>query len=175
MNEVSPRRKALRYAVYALMIVCAVAWQGAGVGRLTGFCYILPLPIVISIAAFEFEIVGLGVGILAGALWDLASPMLSGIHALFCALAAVAVGFFIRYYLRNNIRSFLLFDIALVFIALVARYFASFGFARAAAGLPYIFRAYLPSLIITVIFSVAAYIAVGLVHTVTSRPLKGRV
>ena len=63
--------------------------------------FLIPLCVAISMSEYEFS--GMLFGLLAGALWDLSSPLSDGIITLFFTVFAMLAGLFTHYILRNTI------------------------------------------------------------------------
>lgn len=87
------------------------------------------IPLSVSVAMFEKEFSGILFGLLAGILWDMASPMPDGILALGFCIFAFITGLLTRYLIRNTLLSALLLSFAACLIyssaALLATGFSS--------------------------------------------------
>lgn len=70
------------------------------------------IPLGVSVAMFEKEFSGMIFGLLAGILWDAASPLPDGTLALGFAVFAFAAGLLTRYLLRNTLLSALVLTAA---------------------------------------------------------------
>lgn len=142
-------RLVFRRVILAAAIVVSALIQNSASGILAKYntgCFLL-LPLTVSVAMFEKEFAGLFYGLLAGALWDLASPATDGVYALFFTLAAFFCGLLTHFVFRNSFKSaavltagvFLLFSaVSLTFICLVkdfsgVKYYATVFLPRSAA------------------------------------------
>ena len=94
----------LRRLIFSLLIIAAYLLQCVLFPK-TAFPFpvLILIPATLSVAMFELEYAGLFFGLLAGALWDLASPMPDGLLAFLFALAAGLTGLLSRYVLRNTL------------------------------------------------------------------------
>ncbi len=121
--------------------------------------YIL-IPLLISISMYEREVTGLFFGLLAGALWDLASPLTDGLLALFFAASAYIIGLLSRYILRNTLLSELVLTCVSSIIFSVFMLIHT-GFA---SGIPVLrqlaITVYLPAVLLTAIISIPVYFSV---------------
>lgn len=61
------------------------------------------IPLCVAIAMSEYEFTGMLYGLLAGALWDISSPISDGIITLTFTVFALLAGLFTHYILRNTI------------------------------------------------------------------------
>ncbi len=99
-------RLALRRLILAVLVIFTALIQNSAGGVFTksdtGFFLLIPL--TVSIAMFEKEFAGMFFGLLAGALWDLASPVTDGVFALFFTVTACACGLLTHYVFRNSLR-----------------------------------------------------------------------
>ena len=106
---------------------------------------------------YEKEFAGLFFGFLAGALWDLASPLTDGLLALFFAVLAYVIGLLSKYILRNT----LLCQIVLTVItsAVYSIFMLLYtGFSSGIAILRHLtLGTYLPAVLLTVITSIPVY------------------
>lgn len=118
------------------------------------------LPLIISISMYEKEFSGLFFGILAGALWDLASPVTDGVLALFLALSAYFTGLLSRYILRNTLLSEMVFTVAvsIIYSGIMLIYT---GFSSGTLILrQLLLTTYVPATVLTVLISIPVYFSV---------------
>ena len=66
------------------------------------FPLLLLIPVTVSVAMHETEPASLLWGLLAGVLWDLASPVTDGLYALIFPVLFLITGLLTRYMLRNT-------------------------------------------------------------------------
>lgn len=104
----------LRRLILAALIVITSLVQNSADGLFAkfniGFFFLIPL--TVSTAMFEKEFAGLFFGMLAGALWDLSSPVPDGVFTLFFTLAAFLCGLLTHFIFRNSFKSALVFTTA---------------------------------------------------------------
>lgn len=143
------------FTVIAFIIQC-ITLPAAGFG----FPVYILIPVLISIAMYEREFTGLFFGLLAGALWDLASPLTDGFLALFFAVSAYIIGLSSRYILRNALLSEIVLTTAasIIFSAFMLIYT---GFESGTAVLrQLIITDYLPAVLLTAVISIPVYFSV---------------
>ncbi|MCR5040900.1 MAG: hypothetical protein K6C36_02225 [Clostridia bacterium] len=157
----------VRYLLYFVLFLVGVLFQCTLCGRLSGLGYIVPLGACIGCAMYEFEFVSMAYGALCGICWDIVSPALSGFHALYLSFCCLAVGFLCRYYLRTNIKTFLLFSSLFHFLFYCLRYLSTFGFAGFEDGLGFILRDYVVPFALSLVLSVIVYFVFAAVHYYT--------
>lgn len=97
---------ALKRVLFTAAVVFFALFQNAFLPALglTGPVWLL-IPLVTALAMAEHEFAGMLFGLLAGALWDLSSPVSDGVITLFFTVFACAAGLLTRYLLRNSVLS----------------------------------------------------------------------
>lgn len=120
----------------------------------------LLIPLTVAISMFEYEFSGLIFGLLAGALWDLASPLPDGIMAFSLALAALVTGLLCHYILRNTLLS------SLIINSVLCGAYSFFTELLLTDGLDFsefqsiFIKFYLPPAVIAIIISIPIYLLI---------------
>jgi len=101
----------IRGALISLIILAAALLQNTAgaMPAIRGARIFLLIPAVICAGMFHSEASGAAAGLFGGALWDLSSPAPDGFNALFLCLTGFLCAFLIRRYMRNRLRTALLF------------------------------------------------------------------
>lgn len=121
------------------------------------------LTFTVCLGLFEREITGAFFGVLAGALWDTVSPMWDGYHAFLFLIIGAVCGILINTVMRNNLITALLLNLSahLLYAALYAVLFVT---AEGVQGAGWLFlRYYLPSALLSVLFTPLIYLTVRFV------------
>ncbi|MBQ9945006.1 MAG: hypothetical protein IJO68_00605 [Clostridia bacterium] len=143
----------LFFASYVLQFICLPETRFP-------FPVFILIPLTVAVSMFEHEFQGLFYGLLAGALWDLASPVTDGMITLLLTLAACITGLLSHYSLRCTLLSCLIFTsvISIIFSAVLLLFFVPLTEFEE---LRHTFlNFYLPGSIITEILTVPVYFLV---------------
>ncbi len=147
--------------IYIVLFVVSYIFQFLFLPRLgINFPVLLLIPLTISVSMYEREFSGLFFGLLAGALWDIASPLPDGSLALIFSVLACITGLLIHYMLRNTLLTALLISfIFTVFYSLITYLFSASGFNYAFLKDVSVTH-YMPSLLFSVIITIPDYFLV---------------
>lgn len=121
------------------------------------------LTFTVCLGLFEREIAGALFGAFAGMLWDTVSPMGDGYHAFLFLIIGAVCGILINTVMRNNLITALLLNLSahLLYAALYAVFFVT---AEGVQGAGWLFlRYYLPSALLSVLFTPLIYLMVRFV------------
>ncbi|MDR1464039.1 MAG: rod shape-determining protein MreD [Oscillospiraceae bacterium] len=166
------KRRALRWAVFALMILLTALAQSVPLlPDLWGVRALPLLPLVICAAVQEREIPSVLFGALGGLLWDVtASPR--GFHALYLTAAAFVCAMLMRYLLNRNLLTVALLSAAATALYLLGRWL--FGTLAAGLDRPFylLLRYDLPALGYTLLFLPLQY---AILHAAARRTARKRV
>ncbi len=150
-----------RRLIFSLLIIAAYLLQCVFFPK-TAFPFpvLILIPITLSVAMFELEYSGLFFGLLAGALWDLASPMPDGHLAFLFALTAGLTGLLSRYVLRNTLSGSIIVTLAasVLYSALAIPVFSSAMDIYEVQGVFY--TRFLPAILTSVLLAVPCYFTV---------------
>ncbi len=151
----------LRRIMYILLTLAAFILQFTIIPK-TGIpvSFYLLIPVCISISMFEKEFSGLFFGLIAGALWDLASPLTDGFLALVFAVICCLAGLLTHYLLRNTLLTAIILSLtASVLYTLILQFYfiESFSIDLFSKLLQ---EHYLPPVIITAVLTVPVYFLV---------------
>ena len=103
-------RPALRRAALVLLLLLTGVIQNTFLSALRPGVWLLA-PLAVCIALFEKEFAGTFFGVLAGALWDLASPAPDGVYALVFAVLCCACGLLGRRVFRSTLSAAMLLSL----------------------------------------------------------------
>lgn len=160
MRFFGSRRLRVRCILYVVFVLFTALVQNSVLNsRLSAALFGL-IPLVISAAIFDHEIVGLFLGILAGGLWDISSDMSAGILTFFLAAVGFISGILIRYWLRNNFRTLFLLNAAACAIFFFISYLGHYSALGLTSGVKSILVFYLPSYVLTCLLSSFFYYTV---------------
>lgn len=158
MKSQKYKNTALKKVVLTAALVLLAVIQNSFLPALGSTTAFFPLiPFAAAAAMFEHEFTGMLLGLLAGLLWDVSSPLPDGILALLFTILFCAAGLLSHYVLRRTLLS------ACVITAVVTAVYLTvcfiFGMFSRGAGLTfsYITVFCLPALIITVLFTPVFY------------------
>ncbi len=148
----------IRRTVFALLIVFTYILQCSIIPK-TAFPFpvFLLIPLTLSVSMFEYEFSGLFFGLLAGALWDLASPLTDGLLAFLFALLAAVAGLLSHFVMRNTLLGALIITAAssslysLLCLITICTTLSLYDFRSV------IISHYLPATLISVILTVPFY------------------
>ena len=107
MLKKNTARLVVRRVILAAFVILTAILQntaGTALARFNAGCFML-LSITVSISIYEKESAGMFFGLLAGALWDLASPAPDGVFALFFTAAGCLCGLLSHYVVRTSLFS----------------------------------------------------------------------
>lgn len=94
---------AVRRLIFFAMLLLSYVLQFIIIPRTAlPFPLLLLIPVAVSVTVFEYEFAGLLWGLLAGVLWDFASPVTDGLYALIFPVIFLFTGLLTRYVLRNT-------------------------------------------------------------------------
>ncbi len=155
----------VRRSIFVLLILFAHLLQNTPVGLPAFFgirAYFL-LTFTVCLGLFEREVAGALFGVFAGALWDFVSPMGDGYHAFLFLMIGAVCGILINTVMRNNLITALLLNLSahLLYAALYAVFFVLAEGVQSAGWL--FLRYYLPSALVSVLFTPLVYLAVRFV------------
>ena len=154
--------------IYIVLFVISYIFQFTVFPRLgISFPVLLLIPLTIAVAMYECEFSGMFFGLLAGALWDLASPLPDGSLAFIFAVIACVTGLLIHYIMRNTLLT------ALIISPSVTLFYFIFAYMFSKTGSDYeffrsiIFTHFLPSFLLSVIITIPDYFIVRAVSKLT--------
>ncbi len=116
--------------LYIILFVISYIFQFLVFPRLgIGIPVFLLIPLTTAVAMYEREFSGMLFGLLAGALWDLASPLPDGSLAFIFTVVACFTGLLLHYVLRNTLLTALLLSLTFTLIYYVFYFlFSKIGF-----------------------------------------------
>lgn len=154
-----------RRGIFALLILLAhliqntPGWFPAFFGMRAYFL----LTFTVCLGLFEREIAGAMFGLFAGVLWDTVSPLGDGYHAFLFLLIGAACGLLINTVMRNNLITALLLNTG-AHILYAALYTVLFTVAQGIDSAGWLFfRYFLPSALLSVLFTPIVYLLVRFV------------
>lgn len=127
----------------AIYVVCIILFSVLQNSFLPALGFRIPvfflIPLCVAIAMAEYEFTGLFTGLLAGALWDLISPVSDGIITLYLTIFTCAAGLLTHYIFRNTLISAfvltsggtVLFSLISIIFNCLTRNISAFGFSTA--------------------------------------------
>ena len=151
----------MRRAIMVLLIYFAYIIQCTYLPR-TGITIpvMLIIPVVFSASMFEKEIPGMLMGLFAGALWDMASPLPDGTLALMFAVLCCITSLFTRYLIRNTLLGALTVNAAASVIFTIPSVISIIGDMDYNMLSGVILGKYIPGIIITLLITPPCYFAV---------------
>ncbi len=166
VKEKKKNRGFRRYFLYLLIVLlfCALQFTDGLFPKIFGCSFFLTVPLIISIGMFDYELSGAVFGLIAGAYSDFMSAGPDGIGALFMTAAGCVSGLLLRYYMMNKIKTFFLLSSAATFLYAFFSWFFDSWMPVGDKNLVRFLTYYLPSAIITVLFSFITYYIVKAVH-----------
>lgn len=171
MNFQSNKLIYIRRGMFIFLIALSAAIQHSGVFTPSLFSAkaMLLIPALVSVAMFEKSMAGLFFGVLAGALWDFASPKGDGFFAVVLAVAGYFICVILTYFMRNNIYSAVIINTALSFFVNVF-YWLWFIFSKGyESSVDVLFSFYLPSALFTCLFIFIYYYVAKLIVKITTK------
>ena len=153
MNYDNNRPKIKRRAVFVLFIVISAILQNTGSrfdGVFSAHAFLL-IPLVVAISMFEREITSAILGAFAGLLWDL-SAGLDGYNMLLIMLICAVSSILISRLMRNNIVTAVVLGVTAVAVYIFFYILIYIVLDGGGYPLSQIFRFYLPSFILTILF-----------------------
>ena len=159
------KRLLVRRSIFVLLILLAHLLQNTP-GWFPAFfgirVYFL-LTFTVCLGLFEREIAGAMFGLFAGALWDSVSPLGDGYHAFLFLIIGAVCGILINTVMRNNLITALLLNFG-AHVLYAALYAVLFVLAQGIDGAGWLFlRYFLPSALVSVLFTPLVYLAVRFV------------
>ncbi|MBR2410507.1 MAG: rod shape-determining protein MreD [Clostridia bacterium] len=160
----------LRRGSFVLLILASFIIQFTLLPKagISASVYLL-IPVSVCIAMFEKEFSGLFFGLLAGALWDLASPVTDGSLALFFALSGCIAGLLTHYLLRNTLLTAIILSFlqSVIYTFILQIYFIeSFSFEMFSVLLK---EHYIPPVLLASLLSIPVYFLIrklsGIFHS----------
>ena len=170
MKNTNTLRCIIKRLIFTLIIILSFSAQFNLFAANLPFPVYFLIPVVVSVSMYEKEYAGLFFGLLAGVLWDIASPATDGIMALIFTIGAFATGILSKYILRNTLLNGILLSLIFSFIysaVSLLLYTDSFAYELLRG---YFIKTYLPAIIFTAVLSIPCYIAVRAL----SRHFKGK-
>lgn len=169
MRFASSRNIYIRRALLVLLVFLTALFQHSGlVPELFGAPAMLLIPLTVCVAMFERSIPGMCFGVLAGILWDFASPGGDGFFSVMLTAVGFICGALVTFIFRNNIRAALILSLGALTVCNTA-YWLMFilrkGYEGAGAVL---FSRYLPSVLYSLIFVFVFYGAVSFIFKATA-------
>ncbi len=151
----------MRRAVMVLLIYFAYTIQCTYLPR-TGITIpvMLIIPVSFSAAMFEKEIPGMLMGLLAGALWDTASPLPDGTLAVMFSVLCCVTSLFTRYLIRNTLLGALTVNAIASVIFTLPSIISIIGDMDYNMLFGVILGKYLPGIIITMLITPPCYFAI---------------
>lgn len=151
----------IRRALMVLIIYISYVIQCTYLPR-TGITIpvMLMVPVVFSISMFEKELPGMLMGLLAGALWDMASPLPDGTLALMFSVLCCVTSLFTRYLIRNTLLGALIVNAIASVIFTIPSVVSIIGDMDYNMLLGIILEKYVPGIIITLLVTPPCYFAV---------------
>lgn len=167
MNFASHKNLYIKRLIFTALIFLAALFQNTS-GALpvikSAHAFVL-IPLIVSISMNEKSIPSMFFGILAGTLWDFASPSIDGYYAiLFCVIAFVS-SILISFVMRNNIYTSLLLSFFAIVIVSVFNWIFFIVSKHYDSGLYTLTNYYLPSGIFTFVFTPICYAIVRPIST----------
>lgn len=120
----------------------------------------LLIPVVVSIAMFESEVVSLGFGLAAGLLWDATSSEGHFYHSLVLCIASFFVSVLVRRRVRNTLFGSIVLTFAITFIHNTVYWFLFVFIPHPQGAGGAYFSFYFLSCIYTVLVGIAAYLII---------------
>lgn len=119
---------------------------------------LMPLiPFVVCVGIFEGETAGLLYGAAAGAFWDVCAGGPDGLHALYLAFVGCLAGLLVRFIMKNRLLTQYCFTTAASAVYAVLFWWVSVCIPIGDAGNKKLFGFYLPSAVVTSVFSFILY------------------
>ncbi|MBR5438106.1 MAG: hypothetical protein IKV21_04225 [Clostridia bacterium] len=169
MRFASSRNIYIRRALTVLLIFMTALFQhSAFVPPLFGAPAMLLIPLTVCVAMFERSIPGMCFGVLAGVLWDCATPGGDGFFSVMLTAVGFITGALVTFIFRNNIRSALILSFGALTVCNVS-YWLMFIFRKGYEGaFDVLFTRYLPSVLYSLIFVFVYYYLVSFILRLTS-------
>lgn len=155
-----------RILLFLTVIILAALQNTEGLlPRIFG-AHMMPLiPLIISVGMLEGEMYGLVYGALAGAFWDVCASGPDGLHALFLALTGCITGVLVHYIMKNRLLTqYCICAVSSVAYAVVY-WLCSVYIPLGDAGGEKLLTFYLPSAVVTTVFSFLIYYFVRFICT----------
>lgn len=161
MKQKKLTTQAVRRLIFVLITVFCHIVQFTWLPRLNiPFPVFLLIPLLVSTSMFEREFTGMLLGLLTGALWDLASPLTDGFLALFFTVFGCICGLLSHYIMRNTLLTAMVLTTAGTFTysAITILYHCLINGFTAWGQI--ILKVYLPALVTAVLLTVPFYFLV---------------
>ena len=131
--------------------------------QIFGVRALLLIPFVVCISMFERDIIGMLLGLFAGALWDIFASGAS-FNALFLTAVGFICGTLINTIMRNNVVTALILSTAAAFIYNICYWFFHYVFDGMDSAVYMLLRYYLPSIAYTIILVPLVFIIIRFVE-----------
>ncbi len=169
MRFASSRNIYIRRALTALLVFMTALFQHSGfIPELFGAPAMLLLPLTVCIAMFERSIPGMCFGVLAGLLWDFATPKGDGFFSVMLTAVGFVSGALVTFIFTNNIRAALILSFGALTVCNVSYWFMFIMRKGYEGAFEILFSRYLPSVFYSLIFVFVYYYIVSFVFKVTS-------
>lgn len=153
---------AFKYGIYALLIL--FSYILSTLPGLPSRHPILVIPAVVAISLYEQEFIGGLYGAWGGLLLDYGAQTIFGLYAMLMLVLGCASGLLALYLFRNSMKSAVIQTAAVAFIHALAGYFFLYGMWRLPGSGILLLTQFLPSVILTVLFSPLYHYAIGFIH-----------
>ncbi|MBR3587998.1 MAG: rod shape-determining protein MreD [Clostridia bacterium] len=150
-----------RFILGLIIVIAALLQNTPGVmPQMFSANAMLLIPVCVSIAMFENEIVSLVFGLVAGLLWDFTAPEGYFFHSIVLCIAAFFVSMLVRRRVRNTLFGSMVLTFATVFLHNTVYWilFVLIPQSQGAGGV--YFRFYFPSCIYTVLVGIVIYLII---------------
>jgi len=153
------RKILIRSIIIISLIFAAAIIQTAPrlLPELFGGRVFLLIPVVVSICMFQSVFSGAAAGILAGAVWDISAGTPDGFLALLFGAAGFGIAFLSQKYIKNNIKTALLFSAAASLVFIASRIFFNLFYFNFTDTVYFFLSVYWPSFILTMAVSPFVY------------------
>ena len=151
----------IRRTIFVFVIVAAAALQGTkGLFPTPGnIGVLLIIPVAVSIAMFEREVVGLLFGAFAGAIWDTYATGF-GFNAIYMTIITFGAGVLIHYLMRNNMFTALLMSSVAMAMYILLYWLFNYVFKGYGTAGQVMLKYYLPTFLYSLIFIPLIYLLI---------------
>ena len=169
MRFSSSRNIYIRRALTVCLVFVTALFQHTGMlPDLFGAPAMALVPLTVCIAMFERSIPGMCFGVLAGLLWDFATPGGDGFFAVILTATGFFSGALVTFVFRNNVRSAVIISFLSLCVCNIS-YWMLFILRKGYEGaFDVLFTRYLPSVLYSLIYVFVYYYAVSFISKATA-------
>lgn len=165
-----------RRTIFALLTVFTAILQNTNglFPKISNASAMLLIPLVISIAMFERDVVGMMFGLFAGFVWDFYSSQVDGYYIIFLTCVGYTCSYLISRYMRNNIVTAIVYSsvFSLLCVTVYWLLFVVLNFVDGSFMLYY--KIYLPSAVYTVLLTPLYYYFIRAIALRFQKPQSGQ-